>query len=76
MTRGEAYKKMQEILREHGIELSIDACGCCDSPWVSFKYKDFEIDLEGDFGFSTDTTDPDVYFENLGCKDIELGANK
>ena len=34
-----AKKIMTKILDEAGIELSIGACGCCDSPWVKFIYK-------------------------------------
>ena len=32
-------EKMKEILESLGIELAIWGCGCCDSPWVTFKYK-------------------------------------
>ena len=46
--------KIEEILKEHGIKMSIGGCGCCSSPWVSFEYKgemiindedDFRIDM-------------------------------
>ena len=30
-----AYK----LLREHGFELGVGACGCCDSPWIHLKYQ-------------------------------------
>jgi len=29
---------IKTILKSHGIKMSIDSCGCCDSPIVSFEY--------------------------------------
>ena len=34
----EAKKLVEHILRTCGIEMSVNACGCCGSPWVTFKY--------------------------------------
>ena len=30
---------MIKILKEHGIEMIVGGCGCCGSPWVTFKYN-------------------------------------
>ncbi len=35
--------KLIEILKQHGIEMNVDACGCCDSPWISAWYKGEKI---------------------------------
>lgn len=35
----ENIRKAERILRSFGIEMKVGACGCCDSPWVTFKYK-------------------------------------
>ena len=32
-------ERMKHILRSHDIEMDVGACGCCDSPWVTFIYK-------------------------------------
>ena len=32
-------REAEKILKRLGIEMKIGACGCCDSPWVTFKYK-------------------------------------
>jgi len=34
-----AIDKMQEILKEHSMEIYISGCGCFGSPTVAFKYK-------------------------------------
>ena len=45
-----------EILKAHGIEMSVAGCGCCGSPYVSFKYKgEFIIKNEENFCFDTET---------------------
>lgn len=46
----EAVEKMKEILKEHGIKIEIDGCGCCGSPWVSFEYKGERI-IENEYDF-------------------------
>ena len=30
--------RMIDILRLHGIEMEVQGCGCCGSPYVLFKY--------------------------------------
>lgn len=45
-------QRAKEILRSVGIEMSIGACGCCGSPWVTMTYKGET--LEGDC-FEIDT---------------------
>lgn len=32
-------ERVKEILKSHDIEMTVQGCGCCDSPEVSFKYK-------------------------------------
>jgi hypothetical protein len=34
-----ALNEVVRILKSHGIEMSVGACGCCDSPWVKFVYN-------------------------------------
>ena len=47
-------KRLVDILRSHGIEMSVAACGCCQSPWVSFSYRGERILMdEEDCIFST-----------------------
>ncbi len=51
----EAKAKMIEILKSHGIEMSVGACGCCSSPWVTFKYKGETIIEDSEWaGFNTE----------------------
>lgn len=47
--------RMVEILKSHGIEMKVGGCGCCDSPWVTFKYLGETIfdDDEGGSAFDT-----------------------
>lgn len=40
-------QKMIDILRSHGIEMNVGGCGCCGSPWVSFRYKG-ELIVDGE----------------------------
>ena len=48
-----AVRKAEAILRSYGIEMKVGACGCCRSPWITFKHKgevildDAEFDGEG-----------------------------
>ena len=45
-------KRLEEILEEHGIKISIGSCGCCDSPWVKVEHNGVEILDESNFYFS------------------------
>lgn len=47
--------EMIKILKQHDIEMKVDACGCCDSPWVSFSYKGDPI-LHNQYLCDFDTT--------------------
>lgn len=50
----EQIKKVKEILKANDIEMSVNGCGCCGSPTVSFSYKgEVIIDEESDFKFDT-----------------------
>lgn len=35
----EAAVRIKEILDKCGIKLTVEACGCCSSPFVSFEYN-------------------------------------
>ena len=32
-------KAFKKIMKDHGMKIEIGGCGCCDSPWVRFKYE-------------------------------------
>ena len=52
VTHEEKIEKVKSILRAHGIKMSVGACGCCDSPWVSFEYAGEKItDRSENFNF-------------------------
>ena len=47
-----AIEKIKQILQTHGIRMNVAACGCCDSPWVSFEYQgELIIKDEDNFNF-------------------------
>lgn len=46
-------QRMIEILKSHGIEMKVDGCGCCGSPWVKFEYHGETIVDKQDAGFDT-----------------------
>ena len=47
--------RIVKILRDNGIHMSVNACGCCESPWVSFKYRGEVIVQDEDmFSFTTE----------------------
>jgi hypothetical protein len=35
----EQLKIVMKILKSHGIEMNVSACGCCNSPWISMRYN-------------------------------------
>lgn len=39
--------KAKELLAQHGFKLSVEACGCCGSPWVRLEYQGQPIIDEG-----------------------------
>lgn len=45
---------VKNALRDAGIEMSVGACGCCSSPWVTFIH-DGEVILEDEERFEFDT---------------------
>ena len=48
----ENIAKVKAILKENNIEMDIGGCGCCDSPWVTFKHNGEEILDEDDCNFT------------------------
>ena len=34
-----AIDKAKKILKKADIQMDIFGCGCCDSPWITMKYK-------------------------------------
>lgn len=57
-------ERMKQILKEAGISMSVNGCGCCGSPVVTFTYKGEQIlDHEDDCSFGTDWNTPE---ENHG----------
>ena len=51
---------MIEILKSHGIEMKVGGCGCCGSPWITFKYKGETIVDDDDCGFDTEEVTPNA----------------
>lgn len=52
-----AVRQVEEILRSHEIRMAVWACGCCESPKVSFEYKGKMI-VDNVVNFSFDMIDP------------------
>lgn len=40
----------KRILSNAGFKLTVDGCGCCDSPWVRLTYNDEEVIYDNDDG--------------------------
>jgi hypothetical protein len=54
MEKKERLELVKKILKDNGIEMSVEGCGCCDSPCVTFIYKGEEIlNDEGHCSFNT-----------------------
>lgn len=53
-------EQMIEILKSHGIEMKVGGCGCCGSPWITFKYKGETIVDDDDCGFDTEEVTPNA----------------
>ena len=50
----ENQREVEKILKNLGIEMKVGGCGCCGSPWVSFKYKGKTIlDAQDDCNLNT-----------------------
>lgn len=32
-------EQLTDMFKENSIELNVEACGCCMSPWIKVKYK-------------------------------------
>ena len=43
----DSIKRIEQILSENNIKMSIWSCGCCDSPYVKFEYNGEIIIDEG-----------------------------
>ena len=50
-------ERTKEILKSHGIGMKVSSCGCCQSPWVTFKYNG-ETLLNDEVSASFDTEEP------------------
>lgn len=35
--------KLVALLKDHGFQLNINACGCCESPWITAWFKGEKI---------------------------------
>lgn len=58
----EHTREAERILRSLRIEMNVGACGCCDSPWVTFKYKGRLI-LDNVTRCNLDTKNPPIKTE-------------
>lgn len=43
MTHLEQIARAKALLLQHGFKLSVDACGCCDSPHVRLTFQDEQV---------------------------------
>lgn len=51
------YVRMKQILRDLGIEMKVEACGCCSGPYVTFSYNGELIFDEDEANFDTSVPD-------------------
>lgn len=72
MTDEEMKAEMIRILKEHGMKISIDGCGCCESPSVMFyaegRYVVFEDREEWSQGAKTGR----VLREEVGFFNVDM----
>ena len=48
----QSMKQVKELLRSLELEVDIEACGCCDSPSVTVRYKgETIVDDQDNFSF-------------------------
>jgi hypothetical protein len=59
-----AVDKIKRILTSHGIQMSVEGCGCCDSPTVTFIYND-EVIVEWEAQFEFDNLIPEPPAQNI-----------
>lgn len=63
----EVLQRILQILKYHKIDMTVEGCGCCDSPSVTFRYKDEIIaNDEGHFSFTTELLDHEYEPNNFG----------
>ena len=46
--------RAKKLLRDHEIELHVQACGCCSSPFIELYYKGEGIMVTDGYNFTTD----------------------
>ena len=51
----EDTKTIKELFKSLGIDLVVDACGCCDGPFVSITYQGNTLEHDR---WNIDTRDP------------------
>lgn len=56
-------KRMREVLDSFGIQLTIEGCGCCDSPQVKFAYKGETLVDHADFNFTNDPAHSEISYD-------------
>lgn len=53
--RNRVLKKVFKVLKDNGIEMGVNACGCCNGAHVYFAHKGkVLVNWEEDFAFKTD----------------------
>ena len=51
--KAEKIETLKRILREVGIEMQVNGCGCCGSPYVHFEFNGDEVISDDDVIFDT-----------------------